>query len=86
MHWNLYKDSKPTYGERCVVAYINQGKPMLGVFTYHLVGSTSYWKNDSVLMVYCRDNHKWCYIDDIVDAVELRLESELMDEIQRGRV
>lgn len=86
MHWNLYKDSKPSSGERCIVAYISQGKTMAGIFTYCLSGSTSYWKNDSGQIVYCRDNQQWYYVSSIIDAVAQRLEDELREELQRGKV
>ena len=86
MHWKLYKDNKPSSGERCVVAYISQNKIMLGIFTYFLSGTTSYWRNNNGQVIYCRDNQKWCYIDNIIDAVEQRLEDELREELQRGKV
>lgn len=86
MHWNLYKTNKPSSGERCIVAYNNQGKTMASIFTYYLSGSTAYWKHDSGQILYCRDNQQWYYVDSIIDAVTQQVEDELREELRQGEI
>lgn len=76
MEWKILCNVKPPEGVKCLVGRKVNHKSSYGIYTY-VDSSKPYWKDKygSCTDTYIYDH--WCSVDDIISAVESRLEDDI---------
>lgn len=88
MHWERLDRISPPDGTICVVAHFVQGmnRPATGVLKYCYSGHDSYWVTKHGGRIPCCKYDNWCDVDDIINAVEERIEDDISSVIDRQKL